>query len=1204
MVKFEKRWLAGGASIPAIMLVLSSATLAAKPDAKSGQYAYDWSGFYAGGFLGYGDIDTNGFFATSLDLTFGGGGIFAGGRVGWNWQHKSMVIGFEHDASWLEWGATNLREEQYVTKGDFLSTARVRVGWADDNVLVFLTGGAAYLHTNVETSLFGADPDQQDNEDLKDVSAVGGVVGAGVEWGLSRNVSITAEGQYLFFGKSGDLSSLQEGLPAGPFVDPPNPPIPAGVPANHFDVGDGFLFKLGVNWRLWNPNGNGGGPGAREDYEALWDGPYEWGGFYAGSHVGIGKIDVEGIYDRNRLTEVTNNPAPIVLDEFNSMGLLGGFQAGYNVQIGRIVAGIEADVSGADWDDLFTDLQRPSSPQAEQLNIGMMGTLRGRAGFAYRNLLMYGTAGVAYLDGEYNDVTFKASKDISTFGGVYGAGIEWGFTPELSVKAEALRFHFNDRNSLQGMPSGVAGDYLKLTEATQFRVGANWHFGPRNIDAGALADMRADDYDWTGIYGGAHVGWGGVVTEGVYNTDPLPNQAVDLTTIGDLGVVAGGQAGLNWQSGPLVLGVEADMSYVDWGGREGVFYSPNEYVQFNSDRLATLRGRVGYADDNLLFYITGGLSWLKAQIDNSANLGGSYLPNPADPAAPPIYTPNPNDPGQKRNINTLGGVAGLGVEWGITQNLSTKIEGQYLFFNDIHDIANLGSEGDAGDFFQLDDAFLVKFGVNYRFNPFYQTAEYVRDKQYAPRLAAEPSDTEAGEENGEPEAEGGDGEKVGWSFSATLNRATVLWNDGDQTGVNSVDNPQDSSAVEATYRHALADGWRASATATIDAYYVGGDSVDQLDWEGTGVIVSLPYLFGSLESENFGRIIVGMSDSASDEIDNINLAGADVVSDASFDNFAASYFMRAKGVPGAGGLTSGMPNAQPAELRWGDVLDGKIAGDSGRFITYISPEWNGFEASAAIGLPTEIFLNYTDSFLYNERTHGVYWDAALRYASKVGSDFLVEGGIGYWNDTTEDKQAVEPTENQGVGGSLAVRHEPTGINLAINFGAEEHTDKCADRGAITNKCAGPDKFINVKGGIIRDIVSFGRTSFYGEFYKNWKNHHDSDEDLIATLYDIPEVIPPAIPPDVTGELLSTEVTGWGFGVVQRIEKIDADLYLGFRHYQANFDTVNVEPTLERRGLEDFFTVTAGVTIKFSDLFSDPDQMNLNNNRKNYGRNMK
>ena len=93
---------------------------------------------------------------------------------------------------------------------------------------------------------------------------MGGVVGAGIEWGLSRNVSVTAEGQYLFFGAHSDISGLEEGLPAGPFVDPPNPPIPAGVPGNHFDFDDGFLFKLGVNWRLWNPNGNGSGAGARE----------------------------------------------------------------------------------------------------------------------------------------------------------------------------------------------------------------------------------------------------------------------------------------------------------------------------------------------------------------------------------------------------------------------------------------------------------------------------------------------------------------------------------------------------------------------------------------------------------------------------------------------------------------------------------------------------------------------------------------------------------------------------------------------------------------------------------------------------------------------------------------------------------------------------------------------------------------------------
>ena len=75
-----------------------------------------------------------------------------------------------------------------------------------------------------------------------------------------------------------------------------------------------------------------------------------------------------------------------------------------------------------------------------------------------------------------------------------------------------------------------------------------------------------------------------------------------------------------------------------------------------------------------------------------------------------------NDGGRSRNLDTVGGVAGLGMEWGVTSNFSLKVEGDFLFFDDDTRIANLGTEGDAGDFFRVDDGFVARMGANWRFN--------------------------------------------------------------------------------------------------------------------------------------------------------------------------------------------------------------------------------------------------------------------------------------------------------------------------------------------------------------------------------------------------------------------------------------------------------------------------------------------------------
>ena len=71
----------------------------------------------------------------------------------------------------------------------------------------------------------------------------------------------------------------------------------------------------------------------------------------------------------------------------------GGLQIGYNRQINQFVWGVEADVSyvGADG----------STTAAGPLIIGetnWAATLRGRVGYAWETMLLYGTLGVAMMD--------------------------------------------------------------------------------------------------------------------------------------------------------------------------------------------------------------------------------------------------------------------------------------------------------------------------------------------------------------------------------------------------------------------------------------------------------------------------------------------------------------------------------------------------------------------------------------------------------------------------------------------------------------------------------------------------------------------------------------------------------------------------------------------------------------------------------------
>lgn len=104
-------------------------------------------------------------------------------------------------------------------------------------------------------------------------------------------------------------------------------------------------------------------------------------------------------------------------------------------------------------------------------------------------------------------------------------------------------------------------------------------------------------YDWSGLYFGANGGggWG----HSWWNSNAA---GINLS-----GAQAGGTAGYNFQLGKAVLGVEGD---IDWSGLKGSSTSVGCPVGCSASDtwLSTVRGRVGYAFDRVMPYVTGGLA--------------------------------------------------------------------------------------------------------------------------------------------------------------------------------------------------------------------------------------------------------------------------------------------------------------------------------------------------------------------------------------------------------------------------------------------------------------------------------------------------------------------------------------------------------------------------------------------------------------------
>ncbi|WGS17229.1 MULTISPECIES: outer membrane protein [unclassified Bradyrhizobium] len=107
-------------------------------------------------------------------------------------------------------------------------------------------------------------------------------------------------------------------------------------------------------------------------------------------------------------------------------------------------------------------------------------------------------------------------------------------------------------------------------------------------------------YNWTGFYIG---GFGGYASE---NTDASPKMS---------GGFAGGTIGYNWQAGNIVYGLEADGG---WADVDASVTALGITTKSRIDSLGTVRGRIGFAVDKVLFYGTGGYAWVDNKISATA----------------------------------------------------------------------------------------------------------------------------------------------------------------------------------------------------------------------------------------------------------------------------------------------------------------------------------------------------------------------------------------------------------------------------------------------------------------------------------------------------------------------------------------------------------------------------------------------------------
>jgi outer membrane immunogenic protein len=233
---------------------------------------------------------------------------------------------------------------------------------------------------------------------------------------MRLNFTAAVVGMALFGARAALGADATIGLPPGP--PPYGPPPSYGPPPFVTDVAVPTLF-------------------------------YFWNGLYIGGAGGWGWTSTKGL---------------------NAEGDFGGAQVGYNYQTGNFVFGVEADGS------LANIVSQPVTIPAFGLpndgagyRVDGLGSLRGRFGYASNGLLFYGTAGGGWVHAKATDILNNVSEQNWKGGLAAGAGVEWGFMPNWSVKVEYMHFGVGNTTYFGAFNTGNVN-------VETFKIGVNYLF--------------------------------------------------------------------------------------------------------------------------------------------------------------------------------------------------------------------------------------------------------------------------------------------------------------------------------------------------------------------------------------------------------------------------------------------------------------------------------------------------------------------------------------------------------------------------------------------------------------------------------------------------------------------------------------------------------------------------------------------------------
>jgi outer membrane immunogenic protein len=232
--------------------------------------------------------------------------------------------------------------------------------------------------------------------------------------------------------------------------------------------------------------------------------------------------------------------------------------------------------------------------------------------------------------------------------------------------------------------------------------------------------MAPAAYNWSGFYIGANIGasWADPSNSlSIANGTPgyfFPAAIAGVNANGTFSntqasFTGGGQIGYNVQTGNIVWGAEADINWLNNKASNGgtFLYTTNSApynlsTSMSADWLMTARGRLGYAMDRSLFYLTGGVALTQLKFAQTFSESG---------CATCVMS-------YSSSATRAGWTIGGGYEYAMNNNWSVKAEYLFAQFSNTNFVGSLNALGGNATFNNSVhlNVNVARVGLNYKFN--------------------------------------------------------------------------------------------------------------------------------------------------------------------------------------------------------------------------------------------------------------------------------------------------------------------------------------------------------------------------------------------------------------------------------------------------------------------------------------------------------